>query len=173
MYICRSTVWYSFQSILTRRVNYIRKQTEIMFLWPTRYGSERQWLHPVDDSSVVIDFSTVLINIAPVINRAEEPRSSADRVAPVGSGVISEARERVVASAMIVAVSVLMRWIMRLMVMLRIVVRASLHTKEVAYAIAHGGSALAWIVIGRGVGARVGMGTGVRLVGMGRLDILG
>lgn len=50
-------------------------------------------LHSVNDPSAVVDFSPVLIEIAPVINGAKEPRPCAGGVASVEFGVISEARE--------------------------------------------------------------------------------
>lgn len=50
-------------------------------------------LHSMNDPSTVVDFSTVLIEIAPVVNGTKAPRPCAGGVAPVVSGVVSEARE--------------------------------------------------------------------------------
>lgn len=127
----------------------------------------------MDDSSAVIDFPAVLIKIAPVINRAKEPRPCADRIVPMESGVIPEACEGVVTPATIVCMGLiivrLVRLVMRLMVVVVIIV--TIDAKKVTNTIGEGGCALACVVVGGVVGR--GEGVGVRVVGMGRVGILG
>jgi hypothetical protein len=115
-------------------------------------------LHSVDEPSVVIDLSAMLIEIARVISGTKEPRASV----PMVSGIISEAREGVVTPAAIVRVC-----IVGLMVMRMIVVIGMIHAKELADAIAHGGGALAMMLVGGGVGVGV-----VGVVGGGGLGVV-
>lgn len=122
----------------------------------------------MNNSSVVIDLSAVLIEIAPIINGAKEPRSRAGRIASVESRVISEAREGIMAPVMMI-VSVCVRG--------GIIVVGTIHAKELADAIAHGGGAVArmLVCIGMGGGARAGMsvvgvcGVGILWEMMGRV----
>ena len=126
----------------------------------------------MDDSSAVIDFSTVLIQIALIVDRAKEPRPFADRVVPAGSGVVSEGRERVVALATIIMMGGVVSLVVSLV--MRIVVGV-IHAKEVADAIADGGCALAsMVVLRRPVGVRLSMSMGVvRVMRVGRRGGLG
>ena len=127
----------------------------------------------MDDPSVVIDLSAMLIEIAPIVNGTKEPWACAGGIAPMQSGIISEARKRVMTPAMIVRVCVV-RLVMRLMmVMVMIIVIGTIHAKELADAIGHGGGALARILVGRGIGAGVVVRV-VRVRGLGVVcDMMG
>lgn len=117
-------------------------------------------LHSVNDPSALVNFSTVFIKIAPIVNGAKAPRPCAGVAVTVVSGVISEARERIMTLATFVSVGALKN-----------VMVGTIRAKEVADAIADRWGALTRCVITLGVGVGVGMRVGG--VGMLRMGIVG
>lgn len=122
----------------------------------------------MDDPSVVIDLSAMLIKIARIITRTKEPRACAGRIVPMESGIIPEAGEGVMAPATIVRVCVVRLMMRLMMVIVMIIMIGVIHAKELADAIAHGGGAGTMVLVGGGVG----VGVAVRVVGLGGLGVV-